>query len=129
MKTALIILVVASGLFLAQTTAKSVNDGVFTVAQAERGHTTFQKNCTTCHDPGRFTGADFIKPWSGQPLHALFDIVKKTMPEDNPGSLQPDQYADVIAYFLSLNKYPSGQEELKGTDEAMKAVQMEPPKP
>ena len=104
---------------------RSVNDGVYTVDQAERGRKMFESKCTACHDTGRFTGSDFIKQWSGQPLHSLFEVVKTTMPEDNPGSLEPQQYADVLSYYLTLNKYPSGQEELKGTAEAMKAVQME----
>jgi len=44
------------------------------------------------------------------------------MPEDNPGSLQPQQYADILAMFLRLNEYPVGSDELKGTPEAMKAI-------
>ena len=130
MKTALI-LVLASGVLAAQGTAvsKSVNDGVFTTTQAERGQKVFGGTCTACHDTGRFTGSDFLKSWSGQPLNALFDLVKTTMPEDNPGSLQEQEYADVIAYLLSLNKYPSGQDELQGTNEAMKAILMELKRP
>ena len=34
------------------------------------------------------------------------------MPFDSPGSLTPEQYADVIAYMLSANKYPAGDKEL-----------------
>ncbi len=111
-----------------QDAAKSVNEGVYTAAQAQRGGAIFEANCTTCHDTGRFTGPDFVSTWSGQPLHTLFDTVSTTMPEDNPGSLKPQQYGDLIAFFLKLNEYPEGAEDLKGEAAAMKAVKMEPKK-
>jgi hypothetical protein len=34
------------------------------------------------------------------------------MPEDNPGSLVHQEYIDILAYILSLNRYSSGKEEL-----------------
>ncbi len=34
------------------------------------------------------------------------------MPEGDPGSLQPEEYADVLAYLLSLNDYPAGDQPL-----------------
>lgn len=111
-----------------QAPAKTVNDGVYSEAQAERGRKVFEAQCTTCHDAARFTGKDFVTHWSGKPLHALFDLMRTTMPEDNPSSLQAQQYADIVSFFLSMNKYPVGSDELKGTDEAMRAVQMEAPK-
>lgn len=124
-----VVSIVAAGGSVSQgQTPASVNRGVYTAAQAGRGGKVFADKCTACHDTSRFTGSDFVRTWSGKPLHALYDHVKTTMPEDNPGSLQPQQYADVLAYFLQLNAYPTGADELKGTDEAMKAVQMELPK-
>jgi mono/diheme cytochrome c family protein len=107
---------------------RSVNDGVFTAAQAKRGSVVFEKNCTMCHDTARFTGEAFLSAWVGKPLHGLFDVVSTTMPEDNPGSLEPQEYGDVVAYFLELNKYPAGAQELPGTAEAMRAIAMEPRK-
>jgi mono/diheme cytochrome c family protein len=105
-----------------------VNDGVYSKDQAGRGAKLFESNCSTCHDPSRFTGPEFISQWSDKPLHALFDVMSTTMPEDNPGALKPQQYGDVVAYFLELNGYPEGAEDLPGTAEALKAVRMEPKK-
>jgi hypothetical protein len=34
----------------------------------------------------------------------------------------------VIAYFLSLNKYPTGSEELKGDADTLAKIAMEAPK-
>lgn len=104
---------------------KSVNDGVYTAAQADRGDKTFNATCTTCHDTERFTGKDFLSVWTGKSLHVLFDHVHTTMPEDNPGSLKPQQYADIIAFFLKLNEYPEGTEELPATAEALKAIKFD----
>jgi len=108
--------------------SRSVNDGVYTAAQAQRGGQVFEKNCTMCHDTARFTGDEFLKAWVGKPLHGLFDVVSTTMPEDNPGSLKPQEYGDVVAFFLELNKYPAGAEELKASPEAMRAIAMDAPK-
>lgn len=91
---------------------KSVNDGVYTAAQAERGSKVFKDTCTTCHDTKRFTGEDLISVWGDKPLDELFKHISTTMPEDNPGTLKPQQYVDVIAFFLQLNKYPEGKAEL-----------------
>ena len=112
----------------AQAPARTVNDGVYSSGQATRGEALFQSICTTCHDTGRFTGEEFVSAWSGKPLSELFKAVQ-TMPEDNPGSLNAQQYSDVMAYFLQLNKYPSGSDELKGEPDVLAKVQMEPLKP
>ncbi len=106
----------------AQTPARSVNQGVYTAAQADRGAAVFKTTCTACHDTARFTGTEFLAGWTGKPLHDLFDLMHTTMPEDNPGSLKPQQYADVVAYFLKLNGYLAGKEELTPAADALKSI-------
>ena len=69
-----------------------------------------------------FMGNDFAGNWGGKSVGDLFEKVKTTMPEDNPGSLKPQQYADIIAYFLKLNEFPVGTAELKGEAEALKGI-------
>src|SRR5688572_2176982 len=104
---------------------KTVNEGVYVAEQAMRGQQVFESRCTMCHDTGRFTGADFLTPWAGKPLHELFEVVSKTMPEDNPGTLQPQEYVDVITYFLKLNGFPAASEELKAAADALRAITIE----
>ena len=106
-------------------TAKSVNEGVYTTAQADRGAATFKASCTACHDTARFTGKDFLTTWTGKSVHVLYDHIHTTMPEDNPGSLKPQQYADVVAYFLKLNGYPEGKEELQPTADVLKGIKFD----
>jgi mono/diheme cytochrome c family protein len=112
----------------AQAPSRTVNDGVYSSGQASRGQALFQSICTTCHQPDRFTGKEFVSGWTGKPLSELFKAVQ-TMPEDNPGSLNAQQYADVMAYFLQLNQFPTGSDELKGDADALAGIQFEVLKP
>jgi len=101
---------------------KTANDGVYTDAQATRGENLFKEQCASCHAPGDFTSDDFLKKWTGKPLHELFSTVSETMPMDSPGTLKPPQYADLVSYILKLNKFPAGQDELKTSAETLKAI-------
>ena len=108
----------------AQAPTKTTNDKVYTAAQAERGNKTFSDKCTACHEPSRFSGDTFHESWDDKPLKELWDIASGTMPEDNPGSLKQQEYADIIAYFLSLNDYPAGDAELQPGAAPMAAIKV-----
>lgn len=108
-----------------QAPTRTTNSGVYTAEQAERGKKVFEAKCTACHDTARFTGDTFLDPWAGKPLKDVWDIASGTMPEDNPGSLQQQEYGDIIAYFLHLNAFPTGDAELKGEAAAMAAIKIE----
>jgi mono/diheme cytochrome c family protein len=108
-----------------QEPAKTTNSGVYTAAQAERGKKVFEAKCSACHDTARFTGEMFIDPWAGKPLKDVWDIASGTMPEDNPGSLPQQEYADILAYFLHLNAFPTGEAELKPDAAAMATIKIE----
>ena len=108
-----------------QAPAKTTNSGVYTAAQAERGEKIFEAKCTTCHDTARFTGDQFLDPWAGKPLKDVWDIASGTMPEDNPGSLQQQEYGDILAFFLHLNGFPTGETELKGDATVMAWIKIE----
>ncbi|MBM3809539.1 MAG: cytochrome c [Acidimicrobiia bacterium] len=108
-----------------QAATKTTNSGVFTAAQAERGKKAFSEKCTTCHDPSRFSGEAFHESWDGKALKELWDVASGTMPEDNPASLKPQEYADIIAYFLQLNEYPTGDADLPPGASPMAAIKVE----
>jgi mono/diheme cytochrome c family protein len=108
-----------------QAPTKSTNDGVYTKAQGERGQKVFSEKCTACHEPSRFSGEAFHESWDNKPLKELWDVASGTMPEDNPGSLKQQEYADILAYFLSLNAYPPGDAELQGNAAAMAAIKID----
>jgi mono/diheme cytochrome c family protein len=118
-------LLVSAAAVSGQAPTKTTNDGVYTAAQAERGKKLFEAKCTACHETGRFTGDTFLDPWDGKPLKDVWDIASGTMPEDNPGSLQQQEYGDILAYFLSLNAFPTGETELQGNAAAMATIKVE----
>lgn len=107
---------------------KNVRDSVYSSAQAQRGETAFRQTCSSCHTPGQFSGSDFIAAWRGAPLYQLFDLIRTTMPNDFPGSLPAQTYADIVAYILSLNRYPAGPRELAPEPDSLKAIKIEPPR-
>ena len=101
--------------------AKNASEGVYTKDQAASGLTVYDASCATCHELSKFKGPEFAKAWTGKPLTELHTAVL-SMPMDAPGSLSPQEYADILAYFLNLNGYPAGPTALAGTDEAIKAI-------
>jgi mono/diheme cytochrome c family protein len=119
-------LVVAAGSAQSQPTT-SVKAGVYSEAQAARGQTLFRSKCASCHAPNRFTDDLFYTSFAGKPLWEMFDVISDSMPEDDPGSLKPEEYADVIAYLLQLNKFPTGAEDLPAAKDALSGILMEKP--
>lgn len=110
-----------------QTGAKSARAGVYSSDQALRGRKVFREKCAACHPTEFFTDGVFLGTWSGQTAHALFTVIRTTMPQETPGSLRRQEYADVLAYLLQLNKLPAGKVELAPTDDALKKVTIESP--
>lgn len=91
---------------------RSVKTGVYSDAQALRGRELYALQCRSCHTPESHTGAIFDSWWGGRLLSDLFEYVQERMPKNEPGSLTPQEYADVVAYLLRMNRLPSGSDEL-----------------
>ncbi len=108
--------------------SRAASEGVYTKAQAERGLTLYDTSCASCHELGKFKGTEFSNAWTGKPLTDLHAAVI-SMPMDAPGSMKPQEYSDILAYFLSINGYPAGTTELAGGEEAIKAVTLDVKKP
>ena len=107
------------------SSGSSVWDGVFTSNQVSTGKRTFQDKCVSCHTANEFSGARFMFRWNGLTAGDIFDIVSTSMPEGNPGSLRPEEYAAVLAYVLSLNGYPSGENPLPADVAALQNLRIE----
>ena len=127
--SALLAVSVGASVLHGQAPQKTTNSAVYTAAQGERGKATFSEKCSACHDPARFTGDAFFDAFNNKALKEVWDIASGTMPEDNPGSLKPQEYGDIIAYFLHLNAFPTGEAELPGNAGAMANIKVEKPKP
>jgi S-disulfanyl-L-cysteine oxidoreductase SoxD len=116
---------------------RSVWDGVYTEEQAKRGETVYGKECAACHgdmltggeSAPPLTGGVFQANWNGLTLGDLFDRIRKTMPLSKPGRLTRQQDADVLAFMLSINKFPTGKTELYRQSEMLKEIRFETKKP
>lgn len=47
------------------------------------------------------------------------------MPKNEPGSLTPQEYVDVVAYLLRMNRLPEGSEELSTDVAVLRRIRIE----
>ena len=131
------LILVASVAFLvalAKSTAQSpaagsvsTATGVYTAAQAVRGEETYMNVCVACHPAGTYTTPAFREKWHSKPLSEFFALVSETMPKQEPASLTPKEYVEVLAYLLKINGAPDGKEELPADTAALKKFRIEMP--
>ena len=104
-------------------------DGVYTDEQARRGAEQYSARCASCHAadlrgnsnaPG-LLGMAFMFLWEGRTLGELYTKMRNEMPTDQPGSLSAGTYADLLAFILKSNDFPSGDQELASTPQALEA--------
>jgi mono/diheme cytochrome c family protein len=114
-------------------------DGVYTEEQAARGKEAYG-SCTRCHgrrlngaadDPDMkstppLARAAFLRDWDGRSLEVLFEMIRATMPQNNPASLSDQAYIDIIAYMLSVSDAPTGDAELPPDAAALRSIVIEP---
>jgi mono/diheme cytochrome c family protein len=99
---------------------RSVWDGVYTTGQASRGAAIYRRDCGNCHGVNlrggeiapALAGIPFQLRWRGKTVGAYYEETMNTMPQDNPASLEPQMYADLVAYILQANRFPAGKREL-----------------
>lgn len=113
----------------AQPPARSTAAGVYTAEQAARGRDTYAGSCQGCHQPAVHSGAPFAKAWHGRSVWALFAFLSNAMPKNDPGTLTPDEYAQVTAYLLEINGMPPGRAELPTDSAALAPIRITPPAP
>jgi quinoprotein glucose dehydrogenase len=119
----------------AQAAPASVNAGVYSAAQAMRGAALYTEQCAACHGDDLagsgpmppLAGSDFLMAWSGRSLGDLFDKIHSTMPASAPGSLSEQQTSDIIAYILSVGKFPAGAADLAAAMAPLQQIKIETP--
>jgi len=106
---------------------RTVWDGVYTDAQAERGRGAYSQSCISCHRDDlkgdgtapSLVGESFAFLWGDMTVGALFDRTRKIMPPERPGSVPAQSYADIIAFILQKNAFPAGERELDANSETL----------
>jgi S-disulfanyl-L-cysteine oxidoreductase SoxD len=119
-------------LFLAQAT-RSVWDGVYTEAQARRGADLYARQCASCHgtsltggeEAPALAGGGFVANWNGLTLGDLFERTRTTMPQNDPSRVTRQQHADILAYLLSMNKFPAGKMEIEPKTEVLRGIRFQ----
>jgi len=107
----------------AQDAPRTVRDRVFSAAQAARGEKLFESICMNCHEIAEFTAAGaYLDEVEGKPLWETFEYVWAEMPEDEPASLDPEDYAAVLAYIFSIYGLPSGEADLPVDQKSLEAI-------
>jgi len=118
---------------LAQTAARSVWDGIYTKAQADRGKNLYDRLCQDCHgddlegdpeNPPLATPA-FVDKWNSLTVGDLFERIHRDMPIDNRGTLTRQKAVDLVAYLLSFNKFPAGDRELPADLAALRQIRID----
>ena len=104
--------------------SNSTGDGIYTVAQAERGAEQYAARCASCHSADlrgnsnspSLRGMAFMFIWEGKSVGELYTKMSAEMPTDQPGGLLANNYADILAFILRTNEFPSGNKELSPTE-------------
>jgi S-disulfanyl-L-cysteine oxidoreductase SoxD len=107
--------------------------GVYSDEQADVGREAFLQHCASCH------GADLsggfgprlvpLDPfvYRDQPLSRPFEFMRTQMPFDDPGSLEDEVYAAILAHVLRENGYPSRPEPLPAETETLTTYVLDDP--
>lgn len=104
--------------------------GVYSTAQATEGESLYLDRCAECHQPDlsggedapALSGAQFSARWNGRPLAQLFTLIRRSMPQNAPGSLTPAEGAALLAHLLERNGFPQGATPLPADASALAAI-------
>ena len=124
------ILVMLLGATLAAQAATSQWDAVYSLEQARRGDALYSEHCAACHAPDlsggeiapALAGGDFASTWNDLTLGDLFERIRISMPQGNPGGVSRAQKADILAFILAKGNYPAGAGELPSQTEALRGI-------
>ena len=116
-----------------QPADRSARDGIYTIEQAGQGKTVYEEKCGLCHGSMQSVTPDmapllndyvFQTTWTDRSLAELFEIIRDTMPQDEPGTLSPEELVDIIAYVLSANRMPAGEQPLPPDAEVLAEIRL-----
>lgn len=99
--------------------AEAETPELYTGEQAQAGKEQYADHCAACHGHNlegkvgpTLKGPNFARKTSGYTIGSTFSYVANQMPGGNPGSLEEDQYVQIMSYILEENGYLAGEEEL-----------------
>jgi mono/diheme cytochrome c family protein len=115
--------------------AQPAKPALYTADQATAGAGVYAQACAACHGSQlegvaapALKGSAFgeMANAQGMTADALLDVIANTMPQSDPGSLKPEEYAAVTAYILQQNSYPAGSAALAKGAAGLKDAKITP---
>jgi len=115
----------------APSSSRTIWDGVFTQAQADRGRDQYRKSCASCHKADLLgesaapplAGPEFSQRWVGSNVDDLLTTIRRSMPQDAPDSLGTPAYVDLVSYLLTVNGSPTGANDMPLESAGLKQIQ------
>jgi ankyrin repeat protein len=109
---------------------RSVWDGVYTTAQAERGRAAYSQSCAHCHlddllgegAAPALAGPQFDDRWAGSSAADLVSTIRRSMPQEAPDSLGTQAYVDIASYLIQASGAQAGEGELPVASEGLSAI-------
>ena len=113
------------------TAGRTQWDGIFTEEQAKRGAGLYSEHCASCHGVNlsgverapSLIGYEFGVAWDNASLGELFDLIRTSMPQDNPNSLSRQANADILAFILQRSGVPAGTADLPTDSDVLNMIQ------
>jgi cytochrome c5 len=104
--------------------AAPLDPAALAARQVERGEQWFRSACLQCHAVGAVSNPDFRLKWGGRTAQDLFDLISRTMPDGDPGSLSRGAYLAITAYLLKLNGMPVAPTPLATDSSALSSIRL-----
>ena len=109
---------------------RTIWDGVFTQAQADRGRDQYRNSCASCHKADLLgesaapplAGPEFSQRWVGSNVDDLLTTIRRSMPQDAPDSLGTPAYVDLVSYLLSVNGSQAGANDMPLESAGLKQI-------
>lgn len=94
----------------------------YTEEQAGKGAEVFSRVCLECHARKDMSNANFRVKWNTRTVFDLFELIRSTMPESNPGALERAEYVGVVAYIAKMNGIAAGTVALPDDEAGLKKL-------
>jgi len=137
MRLILAAIVVVAGFAPRAQEPRTVWSGVYTETQSKRGEAIYLEMCANCHGAElegldmspALAGATFSSNWNELTMGDLADRIRISMPADRPGTMTRSQVADVMAFMLKANRFPTGEADLPQEVPILKQIRIVAEKP
>ncbi len=117
------LLAAACALLVSPVSAQEPARDSTAVKQVEVGGQWFSARCAECHATN-LSDPDFRLKWAGRNAYELFDRMRSTMPDSDPGSLTAETYVAIAAYLMKMNGMPAAPAALTTDSTTLAAIKL-----